>query len=807
LKLSFTKEQQSYIMTSIAFVLSDISIDWLINNSISTNAGVPKIFFLPIGIRLAFILYFGKKYVPIVSIPPMIIGINHGQPIGFLIIYVINLMALSTFLFTVIDRETKKITSNGQSMNTVQLLIYLICAVLVYSFISGISLYFFGFIEVEQIIEASFQWYIGDMLGIFTVSPLCVYILFPLLYKEQRNQVVKFIRFNMKFESNTQRNYRIAEIGLQILMIQRVFSAFKEFPNMLVFPLYLILVIPIFLMVLRFGIVGAIIGNFTLNLQLYYLSNLITQNQGLSLLQVFMFVISILNLITGVFLSDRRSIEKNIQKTEKVYAELLEFARDGIIITDKNHDIIEINKSALSLFDITKDHAININSQELISIPSDIASTNTTGTASVWETQIIKDAIRIDIEVSFTSFEDGRCLYIIRDITTRKKTEIDLLKSQEMLLQSQKVEEIGKLVGSIAHDFNNLLTAILGYCDLTLLETKESHTAENVSQIKLSSESAMDLAKNILAFSRKQIITPIAIDLNQHIQALFPLLDRIIGVNYHISAELDENLPTILMDKSQLEQVLMNLIINSKEAMPNGGEIKIHTSSNEKTAILSVIDQGIGMSEEQLEMIFEPFYSTKPNSSGLGMMIVNDIVKKNKAKITISSKVGKGTRFDIEFPLTNQEIIQPKEEEVIIQSTVNVQNNAIVENSSKSSKILVIDDEPAIRELISRVLSFNNYEVYMAENGEEARSICQLNADLDLIISDVILGMENGFTIVREILQDLNPHVLMISGYLGHDNQSTNIGKHYTFLQKPFSTTKLMSTVENLLTKNNKKFN
>ena len=399
-------------------------------------------------------------------------------------------------------------------------------------------------------------------------------------------------------------------------------------------------------------------------------------------------------------------------------------------------------------------------------------------------------------------------LAVKEDITERKKL-------QEQLLQSQKMEAIGKLAGGVAHDFNNILTVINGYTDLLLnILSPEEKIFKPIQQIKKAGERAASLTEQLLAFSRKQIIQPQILNLNEVIRATTKMLHRLIGEDILVQMELEENLRKIEGDPGQIDQIIMNLAINARDAMPNGGTLTIRTQNvalsrvqssqfTEEIApgeyvLISIEDSGMGMDSATLEHIFEPFYTTKTHGkgTGLGLSTVYGIVKQNKGFIQVSSEPGRGTRFDIFWPVAPG---KEKDNRVNNLSAGKFNNRT---DLSGEETILIVEDELNVRTLARTILQDHGYTVFEAENGEDAlRMIARQNLKVDLVISDVVMPGMNGREFGEYYLQQF-PHgkIIYMSGYTSDIIASRGIlDKDMDFIQKPFGPETLLQKVRAVL--------
>jgi len=415
------------------------------------------------------------------------------------------------------------------------------------------------------------------------------------------------------------------------------------------------------------------------------------------------------------------------------------------------------------------------------------------------------NGIRIPCILTATPFRgsDGKLIGIVEnftDISERKKLE-------EQLIQAQKMEALGQLAGGIAHDFNNILTAIIGFGTLLKIKMRtDDPLRTNVTQILNASERAANLTQALLAFGRKQLINPEPVNLNEVIEALEKLLSRIIGEDIELSTVLTEEVITVMADKTQIEQILMNLSTNARDAMPNGGLLTIRTEVMQfdheyikahgygKTgpyALVSVEDTGEGMDVETRERIFEPFYTTKATGkgTGLGLSMVYGTIKQHDGYINAYSEPKKGTTFKIYLPLIKSKPEEEKSEEL-----------SIVNRGTET--VLVAEDDPQVRDLIRSILEDFGYQVMGAEDGEEAMRVFNKNKDkIQLLILDVVMPKKNGKEVYDEI-KKTRPDVKAIftSGYNAEVIHRKGIlEKGLGFITKPSSPQELLKKVREVL--------
>jgi two-component system cell cycle sensor histidine kinase/response regulator CckA len=396
-------------------------------------------------------------------------------------------------------------------------------------------------------------------------------------------------------------------------------------------------------------------------------------------------------------------------------------------------------------------------------------------------------------------------LTIFRDLTEMKSMETQLN-------QAQKMEAIGVLAGGVAHDFNNILTTIIGNADLGLMERGKDHPLREVlKDIKKAANSAASLTRQLLAFSRKQIIQPKVLDLNELLTGIEKMLFRLIGEDVELLTILDSALWPVEADPGQMEQVIMNLAVNARDAMPMGGKLTVesanvdldrnyfrkHGIQEEKPGayvVVSVSDTGIGMDKETQKHIFEPFYTTKGigKGTGLGLSTIYGIIKQNNGLIWVYSEPGKGSTFKIYLPKAKGNVKAEEKEQIP------------VENLNGSETVLIVEDEDSLRKLVQKALQEYKYRVLMAENGEDALRISKEHeGTIDLMITDVVMPKMSGKE-TAERLQPLYPQmkVIYMSGYT--DDSIVHHGvlaPGLNFLEKPFSPGGLARKVREVLGK------
>jgi len=403
----------------------------------------------------------------------------------------------------------------------------------------------------------------------------------------------------------------------------------------------------------------------------------------------------------------------------------------------------------------------------------------------------------IALTVSLARDADGRPKYfisVVEDIEPRRLAEAKEARLRNQFEQAQKMESVGQLAGGIAHDFNNLLTAILGFCELILSDEKTSHRSE-LEEIKHAGERAAALTRQLLAFSRKQVFQLELLDLNAVVLNMETMLRRVIGEDVRLTSALATEIGRVKADPSQIEQVLMNLAVNARDAMPGGGALRIETSNVDvdealaaahtpcapgRFVVLSVSDTGCGMDSETRRRVFEPFFTTKPKGkgTGLGLATVYGIVKQSGGFVSFSSEPGKGTTFQVHLPCTKEPVAMER-------------SGAHVAAPLKGTEtILMVEDDDGVRRLACRVLESLGYTVLCAESGPEALDLARDHeGKIDLVLTDVVMPAMSGREVERRLVEAGHAaRVLFMSGYtddavLKHGVLETGVA----FLQKPFT--------------------
>jgi len=391
---------------------------------------------------------------------------------------------------------------------------------------------------------------------------------------------------------------------------------------------------------------------------------------------------------------------------------------------------------------------------------------------------------------------------VTMDVTERKEAEKARAQLEDQLRQAQKMESIGRLAGGVAHDFNNLLNVIIGYASLIEDRADSGTLKQEAREILGAAERSAALTRQMLAFSRKQILRPETKDLNKIIGGISSMLQRMIGEDIEVLLQPSHDLSPVVVDAVQFEQVIMNLAVNARDAMPHGGQLVIATSNvdlDEKEAsrfelipgryaLMTVADNGHGMSAETQARIFEPFYTTKEigKGTGLGLSTVYGIVSQSGGHIALESKVGEGTKFSIYLPASNKP--------AVTLTAPTVQRPA----ETCAATILLAEDEDSLRTLTKLLLEADGYTVLQAASGAEAlETAAAYDGPIELLITDIIMpGMQG-----RELalhLQSQRPQIKVIYS-TGYADSELALDVHSRVIEKPFSPDTLSRTIRTVL--------
>jgi PAS domain S-box-containing protein len=508
-------------------------------------------------------------------------------------------------------------------------------------------------------------------------------------------------------------------------------------------------------------------------------------------------------------ITNERALRESLEDNERLFRTLFAESLLAKLVLDDDGNVVDCNEAHVQLVGRTR--------EEIIGLPVKDVSASTEVVAGLWERLQAEGELRTQFEfvradggrreVELTAKMNvlpGRHLAVMFDLTEQKRLE-------RQVLQAHKMESVGRLAGGIAHDFNNLLTAIGGYTELMLRRIPVgSPLRHDAEEIRTAAERAANLTRQLLAFSRRQVLQPRLLDLNTVVGEMENMLTRLIGEDVSLETRLDAGLGAVRADPGQLEQVILNLAVNARDALPRGGTLKIETSNVELAGedaeanvlghdgsyvLLSISDDGQGMDEAVRAQLFEPFFTTKGDQgTGLGLATVYGIVKQSGGYIWVDSAPDAGSRFRLYLPRAESDATAV----AIVAPVVQTDGEAPL----GAEMILLIEDEEIVRDLVKEMLTSFGYDVLEARNGREAIDIStEHQGRIDLIVSDVIMPGMSGPDAARQVLtQRPGTRVLFISGYTDSAIVHHGVLEAGTeFLQKPFNTESLAKKVRAVL--------
>lgn len=515
-------------------------------------------------------------------------------------------------------------------------------------------------------------------------------------------------------------------------------------------------------------------------------------------------------------INTRKQAEDELKESEAKFRMLFDQANDGIFVLDLKGNFIDLNQTAHERLGYTKEEMLAMSVSELdppefaARVPARMEKIRQEGKAIFESAHLRKDGTAMPVEVNsrVIDFRGQKVLFsVIRDITERQVAELEKEKLQAQLMQAGKMEAVGRLAGGVAHDFNNMLGAILGNAELAMMETREEDPIyDNLQEITQAARRSADLTRQLLAFARKQSINQQVMDLNARVTGMLKMVERLVGEDIKLSWKPGPDLAPVKMDPTQVDQLLINLAVNARDAIEGVGIIAIETetvvldeafcrdhigSIPGDYVELEVSDDGRGMGKEALDQLFQPFFTTKEigQGTGLGLAMVYGIVKQNAGFISVYSEPGEGTTFRIYLPAARGEAetqLQVKPEK----------------SAGGTETILIVEDERAILDIATRVLEESGYTVLAAATpGEAIDLVSGYAGPVHLVITDVIMPGMNGKDLrdqVRARLPDIK--VLFMSGYTADViNQRGVLDDDIDFLQKPFSISSLKEMVREVL--------
>jgi two-component system cell cycle sensor histidine kinase/response regulator CckA len=512
-----------------------------------------------------------------------------------------------------------------------------------------------------------------------------------------------------------------------------------------------------------------------------------------------------------------RESERKLKASEARFARLEESGMLGIVVVNIDGAILEANAECLRLLGLSEEEALDGRAWAEFTSPALLPQTQeamehlrVSGFARPYESVLVRpDGTEVSVLVGAAMLDYPRCIAFLADLTERRKAEEALRRTEDQLRQAQKMEAIGILAGGVAHDFNNLLSVILSYSAMLSEDLAEENPMKaDLEQISAAGKRAADLTHQLLAFSRKQILQPRLVNMNEVVGHSERILRRLVSEDIELRTLLAADLGQVRLDAGQMEQVLMNLVVNARDAMRDGGKILIETANvvlDEEYArdhvgvtpgphvMLAVTDNGIGMDRETQEHMFEPFFTTKElgKGTGLGLSTAFGIVKQSGGSIWAYSEPGVGTTFKIYFPVVRDPAVPTPSLHPVVP-----------ERMDGNETLLLVEDEARVRALAATILLRHGYRVLVADDVEHAIRTCEGHqGPIHLLLTDVVMPKMSG-RILAQQLCGLRPElrVLYMSGYT--DNSIIHHGvldANVAFLQKPITPTTLVRKVREVL--------
>lgn len=498
-------------------------------------------------------------------------------------------------------------------------------------------------------------------------------------------------------------------------------------------------------------------------------------------------------------IEQRKAAEEAIRRSEERFRTLFEATLEGIAIV-RNGTILEVNHALLGIFGCRPEEILGRRLADLVSGEVDLEGVPRESIG------FRQDGGTVDIEVAGKRYVfqgEEVSVVAIRDIARRKRDEAENKMLQRQLLHSAKMEAIGRLSAGVAHDFNNCLLAIFGYSDLLLERySGDPFLARNLTGIKEAGQRAAALTKQLLAFARRQPMETKVMNVNGIVSGLEKMLRRLLGEDIHLTVELSPELGKVKIDPGQIEQVIVNLVVNARHAMPTGGHLTLRTAPVQATAeepaahadvppgsyvLLTVADTGVGMDAAIQARVFEPFFSTKGEGTGLGLSTAYGIVRQSGGFIFVDSAPGQGACFSIYLPVTREA------------EMVRAGGGAGVSDRG-SETILLVEDEDEVRAVLHQILVSKGYRVLQAGSGEEALVISRLHrGTVHLLLTDVTMPEMKGPELAQRLRAERpSIRVLFMSGYNDERLSDSGLGSPIC-LQKPFSPQLLGETIRSML--------
>lgn len=762
------------------------------------------------GLSLALLLVFRVRLAPAVFVAYLISGLGSFPGLGHPLAAVL-LAAGACVLFTLMAAFFLSIRGVdarlGRLLDLIALALVSVCGAALLAGYKTLILCAFELWRWEDSPSNALALWMGDVIGLLTVTPFLLLLAIPAAKRRLGFPSSRPLLAVGQGQS-VSKVETVAQVVFMLAALWLVFEWERHHSQGLGYLIFL----PVAWASLRHGLPGTYSSVLTVHFAAL-LSSLFADEPGLDLLetQVLLMSLSLTGLFLGAVGAQRWQAVEQL-RVEKAYLEkLFESAPEAIVVVDNQSRVMRANAEFTRLFGYSLDEAKGRRVDHLI-VPEEFREEALSVTGKIMNEGSVnletvrkrRDGTLINVSILGTPIEvDGGqvAVYgIYRDITGHRELE-------EQLRQSQKMEAIGRLAGGVAHDFNNLLTAILGYAELLAASSDSpDRLGHYIEEIRKAANRAKSLTSQLLAFSRKQVLTPKVISLCQIVSNIEPMLARLLGEDIQLTTDLASAAGKIKADPGQIEQVIVNLAVNARDAMPEGGRIlvevreailsdeysKAHSTLPGRYVRLVFSDNGVGMTSDVRRRIFEPFFTTKEQGkgTGLGLATVYGIVKQSGGHLEVESQPRIGTTFTIYFP----QVLHESDEEVLREQPVKPEGSA--------ETVMVVEDEDGIRGLISEILKRNRYRVIEAPGGARALLMSEAFGDtIHLLLTDVVMPEMSGRELARR-LRAQRPFIkiLFMSGYSDETvADASEAGHDAAFLQKPFTPEGLLKKVREVL--------
>jgi PAS domain S-box-containing protein len=817
LKAETTKKQiRRYVFFSLAYLGSYILLErFTVNPQLASG---PSVWYPPAGLTFALLLGGGPWYLPVVILTLATSEyVNLGTPFfSWFGLFSSSVTGIGYTLGTLLLRRRLRTIDSAQVVRNVTFYLAAACFSALFVAMAGTASLAItlgkGWANYWQF---TFHWWLGDGVALLCTTPFLLMFAFP-----ESRAILGFPETfpgTNSLQAAQWTSWQMMEVGAQAIGILSIFAILFVSPLSRQNDLFYLFFLPVIWIALIHGLRGAITAAFALNVGMIALyPSTISTAEVIIKVHILQLSVAVAGMVLGASISEREYVRAQLLRRTTYFEELISNNPIATVVHGADGAFQMCNPAFERLFQFKYEEMVGKTIDEIVA-PKDLnleATALTMRAAAGEHVHVVtrrrrKDGTLLDVEAHGVPLRVGGrpigVLSLYEDLTERKRLE-------EQILLSGKLQAVGRLAGGVAHDFNNIIAVIQGYAELLLERLPSgSDLRDSAEEIMHSSKRATGMTRQLLAFSRKQVLELRVTDLNAIVQDFKKMLLRLIPEDIEQVFQSEETLGLIKADKGQIEQIIMNLAVNARDAMSQGGILTIETYNivmDESQAalymgakpgsyvVLSVTDTGIGMDAETKALIFDPFFSTKDKDkgTGLGLATVYGIVHHSGGFIIVDSAPGKGSTFRVHFPLVEGELAaaaEKPEKETVSTSTL-----------GGKETILVAEDEDALREMMRISLERVGYTVLEAHDGAEAIEIAQMfEGHIDLLLTDVIMPKLRGPQSAKYI-SFLRPGIktIFMSGYTdGAIEKKDLLMEAAVFLQKPFSRADVLSKIREVL--------